>query len=152
MRTLRYVRWSRTSAVKLAARLLVGGYAAFSGLNAQAADLPKGSVIAQAFGNTVISTYPDGRTLKIWLHADGTWDGLSRRNTPLAGRWSVKDEKVCLRQSKPPTLPMSYCTSLPPAGEPGVQWTGRDVVGRPIVLSLMKGMPPGAQETSAGTR
>ena len=76
-----------------------------------------------------------------WAFAHATWDGLSRRNTPLAGRWSVKDEKVCLRQSKPPTLPISFCTPFPEHGEPGVQWASRDVTGTPIKLSLQKGMP-----------
>ena len=148
MRPLSHLRLRPTPAVKLAVHLALGGYVAFAGLNAQAADLAS---VAPAFGNTVLSTYPDGTSQKIWLHPDGSWDGLSRKNVHLAGHWSLRGDKVCLRQSKPPTLPMSYCTSLPPAGEPGVQWTGRDVVGRPIVLSLMKGMPPGAQETSAGT-
>ncbi|MDB5444922.1 MAG: hypothetical protein JWQ97_239 [Phenylobacterium sp.] len=136
---LRYVRSSRTSAIKLAARVALGAYAGFAGLNAQAADL---SVVASAFGNTVVSTYPDGRTQKIWLHPDGSWDGEARNGLALAGRWQLKGEKVCLRQSKPPTLPISFCTPFPEHTEPGVQWASHDVIGNPIQLSLQKGMPP----------
>lgn len=139
---------ARTSALKLIARLAVGGYAAFAGLNAQAADV---SSVAPAFGNTVVSSYPDGTSQKIWLHPDGSWDGLSRKNTRLSGRWSLRGDKVCLKQSKPPTLPISYCTALPPTPEPGVQWSGRDVVGHPITLSLMKGVPPTYQAAESAT-
>jgi hypothetical protein len=138
MRTLRYVRSRRNAPVFVAARLMLGGYAAFAGLNAQAADL---SSVAAAFGNTVISTWPDGRNQKIWLHPDGSWDGISRIGTALAGRWQVKGDKVCMRQSKPPTLPISFCTPFPEHGEPGIQWAAHDVMGNPIRLSLQKGVP-----------
>jgi hypothetical protein len=143
MRTLSHVRSSRTSALKLAIRAAVGGYAAFAGLNAQAADL---APIAPAFGNTVLATYPDGRSQKIWLHPDGSWDGVARNGTSLSGRWQLKGEKVCMRQSKPPTLPISFCTPFPEHSEPGVQWASHDVVGHPIILSLQKGMPVPVQQ------
>jgi hypothetical protein len=124
--------------LKLAARAGVAGWVVFAGLNAQAAD-PSG--VAAAFGNTVISSYPDGTSQKIWLHADGSWSGLSRRNVSLEGRWTIRSDKVCLRQTRPATLPISYCTPLPASSQPGVKWAGRDVAGRSITLSLMKGMP-----------
>ena len=139
MRTLRHLRSNRSPAVKLSARIVVSSYAAFAALNAQAADLSR---VTAAFGNTVISTYPDGRSQKIWLHPDGTWDGLSRRNAPLAGRWTVRGQKVCLRQSKPPTLPVSFCTPFPEHTEPGVEWASHDIAGTPIHLSLQPGATP----------
>ena len=143
MRPFSSFRPGRTPALKFAARAAVGVYAAFAGLNAQAAGM---STVAAAFGNTVVSTYPDGTSQKIWLHPDGSWDGVSRKGVHLVGHWTLRDDKVCLRQSKPPTLPISYCTTVPAGSAPGVQWTGKDVVGRPITLSLMKGVPPGYQE------
>jgi len=76
------------------------------------------SPVAAAFGNTIVTTYPDGRTQQIWLHPDGRWSGLSRSRKDLAGKWTVKGEKVCLRQQTPPTLPFSYCTPFP-AGRAG---------------------------------
>jgi hypothetical protein len=96
--------------------------------------------VAPAFGNTVLSTYPDGRTQKVWLRPDGSWDGQSRRGKPLAGRWSVKDDKVCLKQSKPPTLPLAYCSAFPSDARVGVSWTAKDMAGTPIQLKLVKGM------------
>ncbi|CAN7505650.1 hypothetical protein LJR225_003605 [Phenylobacterium sp. LjRoot225] len=144
MPVLRHTRGARTLSLKLAVRAGLAAGVAFAGLNAQAGEL---AGVAAAFGNTVVSTYPDGTSQKIWLRADGSWTGLSRRNSPLAGSWAVKGAKVCLRQSQPPTLPVAYCTSLPASSQPGVQWTGRDVAGRAITLSLTKGMP--AQYQSA---
>jgi phenolic acid decarboxylase len=106
-------------------------------LNAQAAEPSR---IATAFGNTVVTTYPDGRSQHIWLHPDGTWDGISRRGDTLAGRWTLKDQKVCMRQTKPPTLPINYCTAFPADPHVGVTWTSRDVAGTPIRLTVVKGM------------
>jgi hypothetical protein len=93
--------------------------------------------VAATFGNTVLSIYPDGRAQRIWLQPDGSWTGLSRRGTPLAGKWSLKGEKVCLRQSRPPTLPISFCQSLPQDPSKGVD--ARDLTGTPIHLKLVKG-------------
>ncbi len=104
-------------------------------MTARAAD--PSSVLATAFGNTVMSVYPDGRSQKIWLQPDGTWTGLSRRGTPLAGKWRMKGEKVCLRQSKPPTLPISFCQTFPEDPKSGVD--ARDLTGTPIHLKLVNG-------------
>ena len=136
-----------------ALRLCVGGpvagLAACIGLSAQAA---QDANVAAAFGNTVLSTYSDGTSQKIWLRPDGRWDGLSRHNNPLGGTWSVRDDKVCLRQSKPPTLPVAYCTALPATARPGVQWTGRDMGGRAITLSLTRGVPAQYQDAEQAGR
>lgn len=143
MPVLRHTRAARTkSSLRLAARAAVASWVVFAGLNAQAAEPgPQSAGVAAAFGNTVISSYPDGTSQKIWLHADGSWTGISRRNVALAGRWTLRADKVCMRQMQPPTLPISYCTPLPASNQPGAQWTGRDVAGRTITLSLMRGVP-----------
>ncbi|MDB5467785.1 MAG: hypothetical protein JWQ46_2547 [Phenylobacterium sp.] len=122
---------------KVAVRLLVGGYVALGALNAQAAATAD---LQPAFGNTVVSTYPDGRTLQVWLHPDGSWDGQSRRGTALAGHWTVKGDKVCFRQSTPPTLPISFCSPFPQHPEVGAQWASKDISGTPIHLTLEKGI------------
>ena len=91
-----------------------------------------------AFGNTIISTYPDGRTARLWLHAGGAYDARGRRGDPSSGRWSIKGDKVCLRQSRPIPVPFSYCT---PFGEArvGATWKGRAVTGEAISIRLVKG-------------
>jgi hypothetical protein len=144
----RHVRRDRISSFRAFARSAVAGYVLFAGLNARAADP---GAVAAAFGNTVVSSYPDGTSQKIWLHPDGTWNGVSRHNAALAGRWTLRGEKVCMRQTRPPTLPISYCTPLPASSQPGAQWSGRDVAGRQIILSLTKGVPSQYQTAAAGT-
>lgn len=95
--------------------------------------------LAAAFGNTVTTTYPDGRTQKIWLHPDGEWTGLSRSRKKLAGTWTLKGDSVCLRQKSPPTLPISLCTPFPQGAHVGVAWMAKDFVGTPIRLRLAYG-------------
>lgn len=99
-----------------------------------------GSRVAVAFGNTVVSTYPDGRTQEIWLRPDGAWSGLSRDHRDLAGKWALKGDKVCLRQQTPPTLPFSYCTPFPADTRVGAAWTSKDFSGTPIRLKLVHGV------------
>src|SRR3954452_22062838 len=96
--------------------------------------------VAAAFGNTVVSTYPDGRTQQIWLSPDGRWSGVSRTHKDLAGKWTLKGDKVCMRQQTPPTLPISYCTAFPQDARVGVAWTSKDFSGTPIHLKLVRGV------------
>jgi hypothetical protein len=49
----------------------------------------------------------------------------------------VKGEKVCLRQSSPPTLPISMCQAFPADPMKGVD--SKDLTGTPIHLKLVKG-------------
>ena len=88
------------------------------------------------FGNTVLTIDPDGRSRKIWLQPDGTWTGLSRRGLDLAGKWSVRGDKVCLSQSKP-RLPGSMCEKFPSTVGAGV--SSKDPSGKTVQLKLVKG-------------
>lgn len=106
-----------------------------SSLAAPAAAAAQADVRA-AFGNTLLTIDPDGRTRKIWLKPDGTWTGLSRRGLDLAGKWSVKGEKVCLKQSKP-RLPGSMCEKFPTG--PGAGLQAKDPTGTTVRLKLVKG-------------
>jgi hypothetical protein len=117
--------------------LVAASCAAALGLAAQASGL---SGVSAAFGNTVVTTYPDGRNQRIWLHEDGSWEGVNRRGASIAGRWELRAEKICLRQIKPINLPITYCTDFPSDSVPGAQWTGRDMTGRPIQLTLQRGV------------
>ena len=104
-------------------------------LGVRAADAPTANVSA-AFGNTLLTIDPDGRSRKIWLKPDGTWTGLSRRGLDLAGKWKVEGEKVCLSQSKP-ALPGSMCEKFPADPEDGTE--AKDPTGKTIRLKLVKG-------------
>lgn len=104
-------------------------------LGAHAADAPPANVSA-AFGNTLLTIDPDGRSRKIWLKPDGTWTGLSRRGLDLAGKWSVRGDKVCLKQSKP-GLPGSLCEKFPTAFDAAIE--AKDPSGKKVQLKLAKG-------------
>lgn len=120
--------------------LLLCAVPAFA-LGAQAAE--PSQRVAAAFGNTVTSTYPDGRSQKIWMQPDGTWTGLSRRGLSLAGTWNLRGEKVCLRQRTPPTLPFSYCTAFPADTRVGDVWPSKDFLGTAIQLRVVPGVQSG---------
>jgi hypothetical protein len=104
-------------------------------LAAQAADTRSVNVSA-AFGNTVLTIDPDGRSRKIWLKPDGSWTGLSRRGLDLAGKWTLQGDKICLKQSKP-RLFGSLCERFPM--KPGVRVATKDPAGKTVYLKLVKG-------------
>jgi hypothetical protein len=115
-----------------AAALAVLGLGAASSVGAAA---PAANVAA-AFGNTIVSIDPDGRSRKIWLRPDGSWTGLSRRGLALAGKWTVKDGKVCLSQSKP-RLFGSLCQVFPTDPRTGIDT--KDPTGTAVHLKLVRG-------------
>jgi hypothetical protein len=119
---------------KLAALAFI---AAFAAPPALAADAPAAGKVANAFGNTVFSIYPDGRSQKIWLKEDGTWTGQSRRGNPLAGKWTAKGDKVCLKQTSPPMFGFSFCQAFPDDPSKGID--SKDLGGTKIHLKLVKG-------------
>ena len=92
----------------------------------------------EAFNNTIVSTYPDGRTARLWLNKDGSYTAEGRRHDPSSGHWTMKGDKVCLRQSKPMSVPFKFCT---PAFQGGVgsTWSAKAVTGEPIRVKLVAG-------------
>lgn len=96
------------------------------------------SKVKVAFGNTIVSTYPDGRQAQLWLRPDGSYAAEGRRGDRSAGQWKIKGDKVCLKQSKPHAFPFSYCAALPPGGV-GASWNGKAVTGEAIRIKLVKG-------------
>jgi hypothetical protein len=113
--------------------LLAAFLAAPIGLQAAPATPSK---VEAAFGNTVLTIDPDGRSRKIWLKPDGTWTGLSRRGLNLAGTWTAQGDKVCIKQSKP-RLPGSMCNRFPT--ELGASLPAKDPTGKTIQIKLVKG-------------
>ena len=112
--------------------------AAVAALFAADASVAARSGVHAAFGNTVVSTYPDGRTGLLWMKADGTYTAVGRRRHPSSGTWSVKGERVCLKQRKPRAAPLAYCTRFPNGGV-GATWSGRAVTGEKIRIKLVAG-------------
>ena len=90
-----------------------------------------------AFSNTIVSTYPDGRKAKLWLSADGSYRAQGRRGKPSSGTWSLKGDRICLKQSKPFRAP-SYCTNVVKGGV-GTSWASKAVTGEKIRVTVVAG-------------
>ena len=112
--------------------------AALLALPCQAADQAD---VAAAFGNTIVSTYPDGRIAKLWLKADGAYEAQGRRGGMSSGRWTVKGDKICMKQGRPIAIPFSYCTPIVHAAT-GESWSAKAVTGEPIRVTVIKGGGP----------
>jgi hypothetical protein len=105
--------------------------------------LPVGAEAAQdvsaAFGNTIVSTYPDKRTAYLWLQKDGDYTGSSRRKTAMSGKWELKGDKICFKQKEPFPAPITYCLDLS-SGSPEKGWSAKAVTGEPIHVTIVKGI------------
>ena len=97
------------------------------------------SALHETFGNTIVSTYPDGRKAELWLHPDGSYDAEGRKHDRSVGHWKIKGEKVCLKQSHPFSFPFTYCTPLVQGGV-GASWAGKAVTGEAISIKLVSGI------------
>ena len=96
------------------------------------------ALLEPAFSNTIVSTYPDGRTAKLWLNRDGTYRAQGRRGKPSSGRWTLKGQRICLKQTKPMAGPFSYCTDVKRGGV-GTSWPGKAVTGERIQIKVVSG-------------
>lgn len=99
--------------------------------------------IEAAFGNTVVTTFPDGKTQHLWLERDGDYTATGRRGQASSGRWSLKGDEVCLRQLRPFPAPIVYCTPVPPDAATA-PWNSKAVNGQPIKLKIVRGKAPKA--------
>ena len=94
--------------------------------------------VEKTFGNTIVSTYPDGREAELWLQRGGSYTARGRRGDGSSGHWSVKGGKLCLSQSRPIPSPFSFCTAIPDKPM-GATWTGKAVTGEAIRVKVIKG-------------
>jgi hypothetical protein len=101
------------------------------------------SRLEEAFGSTVVSTYPDGRQAELWLKRDGTYNAEGRRHDRSSGVWQIKGDrdapKLCLKQRRPFPAPFSYCTPVPEGGL-DKPWTGKAYTGERISIRVVHGM------------
>ncbi|MDO1558631.1 hypothetical protein Q0812_04210 [Brevundimonas sp. 2R-24] len=91
-----------------------------------------------AFGNTIVSTYPNGRQTLLWLEPDGDFEGERSQGQRISGVWEVDEDELCLRQRRPMPLPIRYCTPIVPGGV-GARWTARAPTGETVQVQLVGG-------------
>ena len=94
--------------------------------------------INDAFGNTVVSRYPDGGWVKHWFNPDGSYAAQFSDGRRLSARWSVRGERVCLSHIRPSMLIPRVCTTLIDA-DIGETWQSRDPLGRRVQNVLVAG-------------
>ena len=114
--------------------VLIGFSASLIAFGAQAAP----ATVQRAFGNTIVSTYPDGRTGELYLKRDGTYAAKGRRGDMSSGHWTVKGPKLCLKQSRPIAVFFSFCTPIPTGGMDKA-WSAKAFTGEPIKVKLVRG-------------
>lgn len=95
-----------------------------------AAATPPPAAVQKAFTRTIVSTYPDGRTARLWMNPSGTYTSMGRRHDRHSGHWTLKGEKVCFRRGL-----FSYCTPLPTENT----FTTKAVTGETIQVRLVPG-------------
>ncbi len=95
-------------------------------------------IIEKAFGNTIVSTYPDNRKAELWLEPSGSYTAMGRRGDRSSGRWKIEADKLCLQQDHPWAPPFyRYCTPIPTQD----RWTAKAVTGETIQVRLVEGRP-----------
>ena len=96
------------------------------------------AAVSPAFGNTIVSTYPDGRKAELWLQPNGSYTAEGRRHDPSRGHWNVKGDKLCLRQARPVPMLFSFCTAIPQSGM-NAAWSAKAATGEAITVRLVRG-------------
>jgi hypothetical protein len=95
------------------------------------------SRVDAAFGNTILSTYPDGRQAELWLQPGGAYQAKGRRGDDSHGTWRIKSDRLCLSQHAPFPAPFAFCTPIPE--RMSSVWSARAVTGEHIRVSLVRG-------------
>ena len=117
--------------------LAIGALAAV--MIAATAPMPASTTALEpAFGNTIVTLYPNGKVTRTWLHRDGTYDALRANGDQTGGVWKVKGEQLCITQKRPVFVPLVFCTPIVPGGV-GVSWSAKGLLGEPVRNTLVAG-------------
>jgi hypothetical protein len=91
-----------------------------------------------AFGNTIVSRYPDGGWVKHWFEPDGSYSAHFSDGRRLTARWRLEGERVCLTNIRPNMLIPRFCSTMVEASI-GDTWPSRDPLGRRVQNTLVAG-------------
>lgn len=95
--------------------------------------------ISAAYGNTIVSRYPDGGTVRHYFDADGRYSARFSDGRSLTGRWAIEGSQVCLNHIRPRIMLISrFCTEMRVASV-GDTWQSRDPLGRRVSNQLVAG-------------
>ncbi len=83
------------------------------------------------YGNTITSTYADGRVVKVYVEADHTYSILLPDGAKLKGSWADADGQSCFTLTDPPPAPGAKPSCFPlKEYKVGDTFAGEDVTGR----------------------
>lgn len=113
-----------------------------AGLGLLAAALIAGTApiaaLQPAFGNTIVTTYPNGKITRTWLHPNGTYEAIRANGDRTGGVWKLKGEELCITQKRPVYVPLTFCTAIVPGGV-GTTWSAKGLLGEPVRNTLVPG-------------
>jgi hypothetical protein len=95
--------------------------------------------IEQAFGNTLVSHYPDGGWVRHWFNPDGSYSARFSSGRTITGRWRVEGDRVCLNNITPAIMMISRFCSPMISASVGERWESRDPLGRRVTNVLQRG-------------
>jgi len=84
-----------------------------------------------AYDGTILSTYADGRTAKVYVNADHTYSVVLPNGTTLKGTWADGNGQSCFSLTDPPAAPGSKPTCFEAKEyKVGDSFSGEDATGK----------------------
>ena len=84
-----------------------------------------------AYDGTILSTYTDGRTAKVYVNADHSYSVVLPNGTILKGTWADSDGKSCFTLTDPPAAPSSKpACFVAKEYKVGDSFSGEDATGK----------------------
>lgn len=91
-----------------------------------------------AFGNTVLSHYPDGGWVRHWFERDGSYRASFSDGRSISGNWTREGDRLCLNDIRPRFLVSRFCSKFTQV-RLGESWAARDPLGRRVRNELVRG-------------
>jgi len=99
---------------------------------------PASADMSKAFGNTIVSHYPNGQWVRHYFEPDGRYTSQFSDGRRVAARWSAEGDKICLSGFSPRQILPRFCSRMVEA-DVGDTWRARDPLGRSIRNELVAG-------------
>ncbi len=94
--------------------------------------------MSNAFGNTIVSHYPNGQWVKHFFEPDGRYASQFSDGRRLNARWTAENGRICLSDFAPRQILPRFCSRMVEA-DVGDSWQARDPLGRNIRNELVAG-------------
>jgi hypothetical protein len=92
--------------------------------------------MSTAYGNTVVITYGDGTTVKLYIDEGGTYTGDGPTGST-SGAWSISGGETCFTQQSPEAGPPSCGPTV--SKTVGDTWQGSGQGGAAVTVTIQAG-------------